>query len=396
MSSLVRLFLNDSFEVEYFSKHFDPADFQHEKLAQLTVEIRKRWTETIEDLNAEGVDAKHRKLITEAYQKEVADMIREGLLPFQIQVLSKLERQRSAMHGARCLSFQFPLFVADEIGLDAEKKSELGKEILELTTAYGEQRVSMLRDSIGKATNSEVNIDKLDAFLEWYHIWDRIDGASIKGRPGVVLGWRLEQFDEYEKSRKQRFTISCTEEGLELTEYQIAEITERRTRSRNRRNPDDYVDPEYARIILSIGDGKLEDKKAEIRSRLKAEEEAEAELADEISREVLLPHQVGLIERMAKFDRQMYESRFGDEFGVVVGWLEIQGGMDESEKHHLKRSVESIRDEFHEAMQKVRDEYCSKVHRLLPGDAKQNFVEKFGEPYDLEGERVARWNKARK
>ncbi|MDB4368211.1 hypothetical protein N9Z38_01640, partial [Mariniblastus sp.] len=181
-----------------------------------------------------------------------------------------------------------------------------------------------------------------------------------------------------------------------LVEHQIDDVKKLAADSRSKRDPNDFVDPGYAKIILATEEGKLTELKEQIRKKLAIAEKTNEDLATRIAESALLPHQAELLEQIAKFNRHMYESKYGDEFGAVTGWVELQESWSPAEKNELRELVKKKRDEYYRQLEKMRKSYCDEVDEFLKPEVLQKRESIFGKPYDIDQEVVNRWASARK
>jgi hypothetical protein len=183
-------------------------------------------------------------------------------------------------------------------------------------------------------------------------------------------------------------------EELGLLDHQVAEIKAIAEDCFADRIPEDFVDPNYAKIIFATSEGKLEPLKKEIRRKLDIAKERESKMCKRVVEEVLLPAQREQIRSLAKFTRWIYESKVGDEFGGAIAWSKSVdiAGFDESA---FEKTVLSARKEYYAQLTELRKDSAQELFQALPDSAQEKFRSLYGEFYDLHAERVQSWDELR-
>ena len=401
VSFLVPLFLDGTLSSEFFVSQLDSVDLKKDVLIKTSGRLKNEWKKAIANLNGKSSSDVEKEAHRLRFKENAENLIDESLTPEQLKAISKLAKQRRQILEARCRNFELPVFFAVKALGDGKKPKNLKLDFASIKNSYEEKKSEEFGRCIEKFKDAGVTFKGFDELVELHQNVEKIDTRSLSRRPDITIDWGDDQFADYQSDRQACYLNNSNSMNLApllgMTEAQIQQVKLKVQDSRASRNPDDFVDPNYARIILAVEDNSMKVLQSEIKRKLELTNRLERDLADEIANTVLLPHQVKVVDRLAQFARDMYESKFGDEFGAVMAWIDLQADLKNSEKERLRDIVTNERANFHQEMRLLRASLCEKSLDSLPDDIKQDFLAKFGKSiYDVDAEKVARWDEARR
>lgn len=396
-SVLVPFFLDGTLSTEFFASQVETLELEKDLLRKTARELKTEWQKSIAIINGHSLTDSEKETCRLGFERSASELIEEALTPQQLKTIGNLVEQRSLMLQTRCRNFELPMIYAVKSGQKLENSKV---DFASIRNSYETKKSEEFRNCLGRIRAAGVKLEGFREQVELHQNVEKIDTRSLTKRPEVTIDWGEDEFTEYQHRRKAFYLINSRSENLApllgMIESQIQQVEQMVLDSRANRNPDDFMDPSYARIMLAIEDDSLKTLQSEIRRKLQITNRLEQELADDIANNVLLPHQVKIIERLAEFGRSVYESKFGDEFGAIAAWIDHQEAIKHSEKERLRGIVTKERTRYHEKMRLLRDTLCDETLNCIPDDLKEEFLAKFGGVlYDVDSEKVARWDEAR-
>ncbi|MEM7782039.1 MAG: hypothetical protein AAF623_01580 [Planctomycetota bacterium] len=209
--------------------------------------------------------------------------------------------------------------------------------------------------------------------------------------------WTDDDFQKYEERYFQMLVSHLVTNpemrveigGLDFQIDQMVKINEKRQQPPKQSSP-----AEIQKINKLMDDRNVEELKKLHKLEKDAEIERRSAYIQEIVKTVLLDEQVEKLRNVARFQRYMWESKYGDHFGAILAWLKSYG--EELQVDGIENLVQDERTKFYEGLTKHRQTFNEKAFGSLPKAAKQKFLDEFGRVYDYQSEKISNWDELRK
>ena len=394
-------FIRGTLSSDFFASQLDAVDevvIEKDQLRKTSSELKRLWQSTYAKM--QNQTESESEICRLKFERDVKQVIEESFSAKQLSTLSKLAEERRLVLEARCRNFQFPFLFSAKHKPTGKQLEKLKQDFERISKTYEKKNTEAFAHCVKKLKDSGVLFEGFEELVKLHEDYEAIDNSSLSMRPEVTKEWGREEFDSYESEKKAVYLNNCHNHVLApfllLTQEQENKVAEMVHASRDLRDPNDFVDPNYSRKILAIKDDSLKDLQSKIREKLELQKKLEQKLSDEVASKILLPHQTEILDRLAKFSRDIYELRYGDEFGAVSAWIDIQAKVSRGKKDKMREDVANQRSDYHEEMRLLRATLCKEAVDCLPDDIKKGFLAKFGEQvYDVDAEKIARWEEIR-
>ena len=400
--SLLPLVLRDTISLPYLLEELAILDYQSKKMNFAVKTAKQEWLELLTELQNRDPGELSEKYSNEATSKifqKCDDAFRETLLPDQHRKLKGFLEQRSVGLSSRIDPAFLPALKLVEHGMPRGVRES--PDLAKRAATYIEKQAKIKSECLNTIfTNlGSVDVEELKRTLPLLEQLAGSLGGGLSGTPTEVKKWSKHEFDVFEEEALASVTLKMLstpelQKELELTNGHVQEMTQFYLDACAAIKPSDWVDPNYAKLILMTPDGKNEELKKTIKKKMDNRLNFEIDIAKKISDKFLVPVQESQLKKIAKFQRSALEAKYGDFFGALIGWSKTT---DVDLPVDFKKRVDSARKKYYKRLGELRASTWKANLDLMTESEKDQFTARYGGSiYDYKQEAVEQWDSIRK
>lgn len=397
---ILPLVINGTLELDFVLIELEVTQHQKRKLTTAIKKAKKQWVDIVfPEKETEPLSKERKKEVSTEVFQTCHDSIETILRADQYQRLGHILRQRKAGHSAKVDPSLLPMVAIKESSFPKKERALFVKTMLKIKNDFETRKEELKKSCLTELTDGDAEameeIRRLALFIEGL----RRSSTHLDVSPKKLSAYSARDFDKFEESifALTTFTIfnnSRFRDELNVLDHQLEPMMSDYVAATNGYPREDFVDRTYFKIVMLSDKYTNVELKRDLREKVKKLNAFEAKLADDLVVKHLLPFQRKQIKQLAKSFSDVFESRYGDFFGLVSAWGETKDINEKSDDFASK--IDSVRKKYYSDLAELRTSTWKSGLDALPGNFAKKFKERFGtEVYDYTFEVIQQWNQSR-